>query len=63
MKIAEALRRQGVRVSNRNRWLVRDGTWWIVYGREKGQKETQTIIDTDDENLAVDYLLYREEDE
>lgn len=55
--IYDALKEQNTRLSNGNKWLCFDGTNYVIYSREYNQKKTRTLIETTDENLAVQYLL------
>lgn len=48
-----------LRVSGGSRWLI----WhdflerWVVYSREYRQRQTRTLIETEDEAEAVRYLI------
>ena len=59
MKIVEALKKRGtyLRVSNINRWLVFNDDIFIVYEHKRYAKKTTIIIETSDEDKAVEALM------
>lgn len=60
MDIIEALKNkdEGLRITNGFRWLVCDyNGQWIVYERLPYKKKTTVVIETEDEELAVQKLL------
>lgn len=55
--IYDALKEQGVCLSNGTKWLYFNGTNYVIYSRDYNQKKTRVLIETTDESLAVQYLL------
>lgn len=66
MNIAEALKQTNIRTIYTNRWLVWDVPQdaWIVYddGPKGGPQKTRAAIVTKDEEEAVKYLLYKDDE-
>ena len=60
MDIIEALKNkdEGLRITNGFRWLICDDNGqWVVYERMPYKKKTTVVIETEDEELAVQKLL------
>lgn len=57
MTVYDALKEQGVRISNGWRWATYGEKVWIVYERRPYAKKTKMIIMTENENLAMRKLL------
>lgn len=64
MNITEALKGQEAHLDNRRRRLLwsLNNEAWIVYGQEYGEKYARVVVITEDEEIAIQYLLYEEED-
>ena len=61
MKIIDALKRMNARVSHDSRWLVWNvADEWVVYEHRYGAKRVDVICVTDNEEIAVEALLYDE---
>jgi len=56
-------RHENLRWVNGTRWLIwgKKRTAWIVYDRKRNQRKQQLIV-TEDEEEAIKWLLYQEED-
>ena len=48
-----------IRISHADRWLYWDNTskLWVVRERKRNQKHSRFVIETEDEETAVDLLL------
>jgi len=66
MNIADALKRTNIRITYANRWLVWDVPQdaWIVFdsGPKNAGRKTQAVVTTRDEEEAVGYLLYKDDE-
>ncbi len=57
MKLIDALKREGVRVVNGNRWLViEEGNRFVVREHKRGAHNSTTLCSTYDEEYAVGIL-------
>ena len=65
MKLTEAIQKgkSPLVISNtyNDRWMVSSGGRWQIYEHKRYGRRTITIIDTDDEELAVEKLIEDEE--
>lgn len=72
MEVLKGGRWRDLRVVNGDRWMIWDDMIdkdqtvtkgaWIVYDYNYERDKTQIIITTGDEELAVKYLLYKEDE-
>lgn len=57
MTILEALKSTNIRVSYGDRWLYYCQGQWVVLERKPYKKGNKTLIETDNEELAIETLL------
>ena len=59
MTIIEALKTENIRISDGNRWMFWDTflPGWVVLERKYNAKKNTILIETDNEEEAIKYLL------